>query len=1177
MVQLEAGTRLVIDAMPPNRRYRRARIAGLGLLSLLLLAAAVVTWLVNDTELVRRAVEHVVSEIGDRKFSIEGKFDFELGRITTVRAGKIRWRNSSASSSPYMLEVEQFRGSLDLLTLFELPVAITDAHVSHATLRFEWGDDGDFNWRLAASDKAGSNESKPPNPLPLIIHKASLQNISIRFNHPVLTEELEITVQSAQHEQDEANRLVLSAVAFLEDSELAIDGSLGPFPELAVAGAVDFDLSIEGPLAKLTTAGDFDRLAKLHDPDLVANLSAPSAAALAEQLKLPLKTIGNVRLDAEVITEVDDIAATISGSFGEFEVGVDFRTDSLTSLQGLDATMRSRGPSIRSIGSLAGLSHLPDTPYEFDARALRTKQGVELKRFRLNTTGLSVDASGIARAVPEFRDIDLELSAAGSNFATVAQLFDLDIETPLPFQLNALIANTGPGKDHIDARLQLGSTTAKASGAIGEAADFSGSRLRITVNAPDAKQLAEAIGIAAPAGAALRAQVSISATPERIRFETLKVSVADSELTGTAWIDRKSEQPTLSFDGHAKGPDLASIVGPLLPVSAQSTVPQLPFTASTKLRGTPGSLEIKTASVSVGKSEMQFSGRVGTGKHDMSLAGELSARGDSLAELLKGLGTDYIPDKAFSLKSRLQISSEAIHIDQLSLMAEHARIEGRLAIVGEGYSRIEFDLAGSGADMADIVPENDAYRPADLPFSVAARGSTDMAIITADRFQARLGDAQLEFSGELQLQPTVAIRGVRLKGSGPRLSDLGRIGEVRFTDQPFEVSASMRGSAREQLIDDLRFASAENNLRGRLRFLNEKVPAVEITLASSMLNLDEIRIPEPPTDEGAMVVPDDGHLFSNEPLPFEVLDAFDAELSIQIDELVSDARRWRDLAAELSLEKGVLKVERVQVDAANGMLNVRGALKPTPAGRTIDLDITAANAMIALKDMAQEEVEQLPRLAIAAQLSATGNTPRELAASLDGFAWIVGGQGQVRRSKISPLVGDFLTELFGAVNPVAEAQQYTRIDCQGMYFEIANGKVETSPAIIIRTAHAVIIAEGKVDLVTEKIDFTFETTPRKGIGVSVNDYINPFAKLEGTLRSPKIALDPKGTVVEGGAAVATLGLSILVKSLWKRWFGTGEICEKVADKAVEIRKMRDPNAIPDIDKLMADFQRAETE
>jgi len=160
-----------------------------------------------------------------------------------------------------------------------------------------------------------------------------------------------------------------------------------------------------------------------------------------------------VRLNAKVVTEPDLVAATAKGSFGEYQIDADFRVDSLISLQGLDATIRSRGPSIRSVGALMSLSHLPDKPYPLDARALQTKQGSELEHFRLKTTGLNIDAAGKAKAIPEFRDIDLHISAAGSDFSAVAQFFKRNIDIALPFQLVARVTDNGPGDDDVDATL----------------------------------------------------------------------------------------------------------------------------------------------------------------------------------------------------------------------------------------------------------------------------------------------------------------------------------------------------------------------------------------------------------------------------------------------------------------------------------------------------------------------------------------------------------------------------------------------------------------------------------------------------------------------------------------------------------------------------------------------------
>jgi len=55
-----------------------------------------------------------------------------------------------------------------------------------------------------------------------------------------------------------------------------------------------------------------------------------------------------------------------------------------------------------------------------------------------------------------------------------------------------------------------------------------------------------------------------------------------------------------------------------------------------------------------------------------------------------------------------------------------------------------------------------------------------------------------------------------------------------------------------------------------------------------------------------------------------------------------------------------------------------------------------------------------------------------------------------------------LSELFDSVKPFAESIPYTDVDCLGVYLEVANGKTETSPAIIIRTDRVVILAGTKI-------------------------------------------------------------------------------------------------------------------
>jgi hypothetical protein len=146
------------------------------------------------------------------------------------------------------------------------------------------------------------------------------------------------------------------------------------------------------------------------------------------------------------------------------------------------------------------------------------------------------------------------------------------------------------------------------------------------------------------------------------------------------------------------------------------------------------------------------------------------------------------------------------------------------------------------------------------------------------------------------------------------------------------------------------------------------------------------------------------------------------------------------------------------------------------------------------------------------------------------------------------------------------------MDCTGMYFEISDGTLETAPMIVIQSDELIIAAVGKIDLASETLDFTFETSPRTGIGISLGDLVNPFTRVTGNLSNPQIKLDPTGSLIEGGAAVYTAGLSILAKSLWKRWFGSREVCQKVAAEALKIRRSRGPGAVPDLDKMIADIE-----
>ena len=74
-----------------------------------------------------------------------------------------------------------------------------------------------------------------------------------------------------------------------------------------------------------------------------------------------------------------------------------------------------------------------------------------------------------------------------------------------------------------------------------------------------------------------------------------------------------------------------------------------------------------------------------------------------------------------------------------------------------------------------------------------------------------------------------------------------------------------------------------------------------------------------------------------------------------------------------------------------------------------------------------------------------------------------------------------------------------------------------------------VVGGGDIDFNTEELNVEFNTKPREGVGLSADMFVTPFIKLVGTFKSPRIGLDKKASILQGGAAILTGGLSILAK------------------------------------------------
>jgi hypothetical protein len=204
---------------------------------------------------------------------------------------------------------------------------------------------------------------------------------------------------------------------------------------------------------------------------------------------------------------------------------------------------------------------------------------------------------------------------------------------------------------------------------------------------------------------------------------------------------------------------------------------------------------------------------------------------------------------------------------------------------------------------------------------------------------------------------------------------------------------------------------------------------------------------------------------------------------------------------------------------------------------------------LGLTPSSPDAVDLLPSYDFQVKMAASGATVREMAASLDGTVRLVGGSGQTKGIP-AWFMRDFTAEIVGAVNPLSKKDPYTKIECITVLLRSVDGQVDGQPALVLQTDKLKIISVAFIDLGTEKIDATFETSARKGLGISVSDLITPFTKVSGTLGKPMLTVD----AARSGKAAATLGLSIIAKKTKDRWFSDKDPCGKEVLKADEEMK-----------------------
>ena len=345
-------------------------------------------------------------------------------------------------------------------------------------------------------------------------------------------------------------------------------------------------------------------------------------------------------------------------------------------------------------------------------------------------------------------------------------------------------------------------------------------------------------------------------------------------------------------------------------------------------------------------------------------------------------------------------------------------------------------------------------------------------------------------------------------------------------------------------LDPFSLESGDSDLSGTLMVHTAEPIEVTGNFRSSLLDLTPFTGADQPATEDAPAETESSRgqfVLSEDPLPFDFLNAANVDVTLLIEEFRNGPMQLKQIEGSVKLADGTLTAEG-GLDVADGG-EADANITLTSLGESADLDIDFELSEFRPSQQGTDErpVDDIPLLGLSADIESSGNSIHAIAAASNGKVIVTQGPGKVDNQAMGFFSADIVTELFSALNPFAEKEPYSNWECTVVGMDIVDGVATINP-MLAQSEKITIVADGTVDFNDERLDISFNTKPRKGVGVSADMFLTPFIQLGGTMASPRLALDKKGVLIEGGAAFLTGGVSFFVKGAADRATGGADRC-----------------------------------
>jgi uncharacterized protein involved in outer membrane biogenesis len=296
-------------------------------------------------------------------------------------------------------------------------------------------------------------------------------------------------------------------------------------------------------------------------------------------------------------------------------------------------------------------------------------------------------------------------------------------------------------------------------------------------------------------------------------------------------------------------------------------------------------------------------------------------------------------------------------------------------------------------------------------------------------------------------------------------------------------------------------------------------PVVNANFTSTQVDLAAFTPKEPKAKQAPSSAPSQGggggggkggRVFSDDPLPFDLINKSDGELHYRAAKVLAKGATIDDLAIAATWRNGEFNLKPLTASIGGGKVNVEFAAN-AKGSIASKVDAKGVNLGPLLQTMQVTDLLHEGKTDFATDVRGTGRSMHAIMASLDGTTVFHVGEGEIE-SKYAELLG---ADVVRVLSPLQGGKAQTKLNCIVGRYDIKDGVV-TPKVTVADTGRMTVVGEGTINLGSEQLGLMFTPHPKEAAVVSLAVPI----RVGGTFSAPSFAPDTGAALKGAAGAVA---------------------------------------------------------